>query len=240
MGSIGTGAQPVTKTTNAILVLPGDHLIIQSKRRKASIDLKRAAASCCQCNMCTDLCPRNQLGHPVEPHKFMRAATCKDIQDPEIFVNTMFCCSCGLCELYSCMQGLAPRTLMSEYKAGLRAAGLKPPQATAKPVGKEREYRKIPMKRLMARLDLTKYDREAPLNDVAADVRKVRVMLGQHIGAPALAIVKAGDKVERGQVIAEPGKGLSVAIHASISGKVMEVNEKYVMIEKQEGRVPNE
>ena len=96
------------------------------------------------------------------------------------------------------------------------------------------------MKRLMARLDLTKYDREAPLNDVAADVRKVRVMLGQHIGAPALAIVKAGDKVERGQVIAEPGKGLSVAIHASISGKVMEVNEKYVMIEKQEGRVPNE
>ena len=240
MGSIGTDAQPVTKTTNAILVLPKDHLLIQSKSRKASIDLKRAAASCCQCTMCTDLCPRNLLGHPVEPHKFMRAATCKDMQEPGIFVNTMFCCSCGLCELYSCMQGLAPRTLMTEYKAGLRAAGLKPPQAAAKPVGKEREYRKVPMKRLMARLNLTKYDREAPLNDAAIDVRKVKVLLDQHIGAPALPVVKAGDHVERGQMIAEPGKGLSVAIHASVSGKVVDVKEKYVMIEKQEGRVPNE
>ena len=91
MGNIGTGAQPVTKTTNAILVLPENHLIIQKKKRKASIDLKRAAASCCQCTMCTDLCPRNRLGHPIEPHKFMRAATCKDMQDTDTFINTMFC-----------------------------------------------------------------------------------------------------------------------------------------------------
>ena len=33
-------------------------------------------------------------------------------------------------------------------------------------------------------------------------------------------------------MIAEPGKGLSVAIHASISGTVTEVNDKYVIIEK--------
>ena len=100
MGNIGSGSQPVTKTTNAVLVLPEDHYIIQRKRQKTSIDLKRAAASCCQCTMCTDLCPRNRLGHPIEPHLFMRAATCKDVQDPNIFVNTFFCCSCGLCELF--------------------------------------------------------------------------------------------------------------------------------------------
>ena len=35
MGNIGTGAQPVTKTTNAILVLPKDHHIIQKKLKKA-------------------------------------------------------------------------------------------------------------------------------------------------------------------------------------------------------------
>ena len=34
MGNIGTGAQPVTKTTNAILVLPKDHHIIQKKLKK--------------------------------------------------------------------------------------------------------------------------------------------------------------------------------------------------------------
>ena len=156
MGFIGSGSLPVTKTTNAVLVLPEEHLIIQKKRKKTSIDLKRAAACCCQCSMCTDLCPRNRLGHPIQPHLFMRAATCKDVQEPNIFVNTMFCSSCGLCEMYSCMQGLSPRTLMAEYKAGLRANGLRPPQVEAKPVGPEREYRKVPMERLMARLDLTK------------------------------------------------------------------------------------
>lgn len=233
MGNIGTGAQAVTKTTNAVLVLPENHLIIQKKKSKASIDLKRAAASCCQCTMCTDLCPRHLLGHPIEPHKFMQAATCKDMQKTEIFINTMFCCSCGLCELYSCMQSLSPRSLMAEYKVGLRANGIKPPQGVeAKAVGPEREYRKVPMERLMARLDLTKYDREAPLDDVVVDMKRVKIMLSQHIGAPASAVVKSGDKVEMGQVIAEPGKGLSVAIHASISGTVTEVNDKYVIIEK--------
>lgn len=233
MGNIGTGSQPVTKTTNAILVLPEDHLIINKKKSKASIDMKRAAACCCQCTMCTDLCPRNRLGHPIEPHKFMLAATCKDVQDPNIFLNTMFCSSCGLCEMYSCMQGLSPRSLMAEYKAGLRAAGIKPPQGVIpKPVGTEREYRKVPMERLMARLDLTKYNKEAPLNDEVVDMKKVRILLSQHIGAPATAIVKVGDTVERGQMIAEPGKGLSVAIHASISGTVTEVSDKYVVIEK--------
>ena len=230
MGFIGTGSQPVTKTTNAVLVLPEEHLIIQKKRRKSSIDLKRAAACCCQCTMCTDLCPRNRLGHPIEPHLFMRAATCKDMQEPNIFINTMFCSSCGLCEMYSCMQGLSPRSLMAEYKAGLRA----------KPVGEEREYRKVPMERLMARLDLTKYDKEAPLDESRVPIKKVKILLSQHIGAPASAIVKQGDQVTRGQMVAEPGKGLSVGIHASIDGTVIEVSEKYIVIETQEGRAGNE
>ena len=236
MGFIGSGSQPVTKTTNAVLVLPESHYIIQRKRQKVSIDLKRAAACCCQCSMCTDLCPRNRLGHPIQPHLFMRAATCKDVQKPDIFVNTFFCSSCGLCEMYSCFQGLSPRTLMAEYKAGLRSHGLKPPAVVPKPVGEEREYRKVPMERLMARLDLTKYNREAPLDESAVPVRKVKIMLSQHIGAPASPIVKQGDTVTAGQMIAEPAKGLSVGIHASIDGVIKEVSEKYVIIETQEGR----
>ncbi|NBJ00300.1 NADH-quinone oxidoreductase subunit J [Lachnospiraceae bacterium] len=236
MGFIGSGSQPVTKTTNAVLVLPESHYIIQRKRQKVSIDLKRAAACCCQCSMCTDLCPRNRLGHPIEPHLFMRAATCKDVQKPDIFVNTFFCSSCGLCEMYSCFQGLSPRTLMAEYKAGLRSHGLKPPAVVPEPVGEEREYRKVPMERLMARLDLAKYNREAPLDESAVPVRRVKIMLSQHIGAPASPIVKQGDTVAAGQMIAEPAKGLSVGIHASIDGVVKEVSEKYVIIETQEGR----
>ena len=70
MGRIGKGSDPVTKTTNAILVLPKDHLIVQKKMRTSAIDLKRAASICCQCNTCTDLCPRNNLGHPIDPARF--------------------------------------------------------------------------------------------------------------------------------------------------------------------------
>ena len=131
------------------------------------------------------------------------------------------------------MQSLSPRSLMADYKAGLRAAGIRPPQnVVPKPVGEDREYRKVPMERLMARLDLTKYNKEAPLDNEVVDMKKVRILLSQHIGAPATAVVKVGDKVERGQMIAEPSKGLCVAIHASISGTVTEVHDKYVVIEK--------
>lgn len=232
MGFEGSGGQPVTKTTNAVLVLPEEHLLIQRKRSKSSIDLKRAAAACCQCTMCTDLCPRHLLGHPIEPHKFMRAATCKDIQDTDIFLNTMFCSSCGLCENYSCMQGLSPRSLIADYKNGLRAHGVKPFKTEAAPVADAREFRKAPMERLMARLDLAKYDKPAPISEMTGEIKRVKLMCSQHIGAPAVPVVKVGDSVAKGQMIAKPAEGLSVAVHASIGGKVEEVTEKYVIIRK--------
>ena len=234
MGNIMPGTAPITKTTNAILVFPENHYLVQRKRANTEVMLKRAAASCCQCSMCTDLCPRHLLGHPIQPHLFMRAATCKDVQDPNIFLDTFFCCSCGLCELYSCFQGLSPRTLMAEYKNGLRAAGVKAPQVQAAPVSPARELRKAPMKRLMARLDLAKYDVSAPLKDECVSVDSVKIPLRQHIGAPAVAAVKPGDMVERGQVIANPASGLSVAIHASISGRVRAADANYITIDKAE------
>ena len=233
MGFLGSASTLVTKTTNAILVLSKDHLIVQKKNRKASIDLKRAAASCCQCQMCTDLCPRHALGHPIQPHLFMRAATCKDIQDPNIFLNSFFCSGCGLCEMYSCFQSLAPRTLLAEYKNGLRAAGVKPPKVEAAPVEPARELRKAPIERLKSRLDLSRYDVDAPLQDETVEFRKVRIPLRQHIGAPAQLAVKPGDVVGRGQKIAEPAPGLSVAIHASIAGTVLEADKDFVVIENK-------
>ena len=61
-------------------------------------------------------------------------------------------------------------------------------------------------------------------------VSKVRVLLGQHIGAPAKPVVSAGDEVVRGQMIASPAQGLSVGIHASISGRVTEVTDRHIVI----------
>ncbi|WP_148862431.1 electron transport complex subunit RsxC [Marinobacter fonticola] len=46
------------------------------------------------------------------------------------------------------------------------------------------------------------------------------VPLQQHIGAPAQALIEPGQKVLKGQMLAEPQGRLSVAIHASTSGTV--------------------
>lgn len=50
------------------------------------------------------------------------------------------------------------------------------------------------------------------------------ILLGQHIGAPAKAIVKRGDEVLVGQKIAEAGGFVSAAIHSPVSGKVAKLD----------------
>lgn len=236
MGNPVEETSVVTKTTNAIIVLDKSHSLIQKKNRNAAIDLKRAASSCCQCETCTNLCPRHALGHPIEPHKFMRSAANQDFQDTNVFLNTMFCSSCGLCENFSCPQGLSPRSLITDYKMGLRKAGVKPPADVTPALVKEsRQYRKVPEERLTARLGLSKYDVEAPLQEDSywkeqQLIHKVKLMLSQHIGAPAVPVTEAGAAVRAGDMIAKPGNGLSVAIHASMDGIVREVTDKYVVI----------
>ncbi|MBQ2803751.1 MAG: SLBB domain-containing protein, partial [Lachnospiraceae bacterium] len=113
MGSFGSAYQPVTKTTNAVIVLPKNHTLVYRRQNKFSTAVARAASSCCQCQSCTDLCPRHALGHPIEPHLFMRAAANRDFQNMAPFVDTLFCSSCGLCENFSCPQGLSPRSMMA-------------------------------------------------------------------------------------------------------------------------------
>ncbi len=59
---------------------------------------------------------------------------------------------------------------------------------------------------------------------VAMPVPKLLVIpLSQHLGAPARVLVKKGDAVLAGQLIAEPGGFISAAVHASSSGKVTAV-----------------
>ena len=47
--------------------------------------------------------------------------------------------------------------------------------------------------------------------------------LSQHLGAPSKAIVRKGQEVRRGQLIAEPGGFLSVGLHSPVDGTVMSI-----------------
>ena len=53
--------------------------------------------------------------------------------------------------------------------------------------------------------------------------------LSQHIGAPAVPVVKKGDKVLRGQMIADAGGFVSVPIYSSVSGSVTAIEKRRVV-----------
>ena len=55
--------------------------------------------------------------------------------------------------------------------------------------------------------------------------KQVVIPLSQHIGTPAAAIVKQGDTVKAGTLIARSGGFVSAHIHSSVSGKVNQIGE---------------
>ena len=230
MGRIGSDSDIVTKTTNAVLILPSDHQIIKKKQAKTFINMKRAMAACCQCNYCTSLCPRNLLGHPIDPSEFMRVASNGITNEAGPYINSLYCCSCGLCEMYSCGQSLSPRTLLENCKTTLRQNGLKPTPVEPTGVFPERSRRQVPMGRLLSRLGLNVYNKTAPLSDAVIKAERVSLLLSQHIGAPAVPTVSVGDKVTENQLIAKPADGLSVGIHSPINGTVKAVGKKAIII----------
>ena len=233
-GRISSTSDVVTKTSNAILVMPKNSYIVQKRLTPITISTKRAMAACCQCRMCTDLCSRNLLGQPIEPHKIMRAVASGVPSDLSAFMGTFSCSSCGLCEMFSCGQGLNPRAIINEVKGELRKNGITPPKGVEpKPVNPDIKYRKVPMSRLVSRMGLNKYDVPAPLVDVDITAKSVKVMLGQGIGAPAVASVKKGDSVKVGDLLgAYTADKLGTSVHASVDGRVTEVTDTYVIIER--------
>lgn len=73
---------------------------------------------------------------------------------------------------------------------------------------------------------------------------KVSIPLSQHIGASAVSLVKKGDRVLAGQIIAKNDEALSCPVHASVSGVVVDIEYRnsysgagkteYVIIENDE------
>ena len=221
--------EPVQKTTGGVIVLKSDHPLIRKKTDDGDLDLKLAKAACSQCNMCTQMCPRNALGLGVEPHKIMRAAFMGQgslMGDP----NGVFsCCDCGLCSYYACNFGLSPSRMMMRMKDGLLAGGLKPEKKVRGSVAPS--FVKVPTGRLMARMGIAIYDADTPLMGKDLPVRLVQLPLKMHIGARSVPVVSKGDTVQKGQLVAEiPEGSLGARIHASISGTVSDVTERFIEI----------
>lgn len=233
MGRIVSPRDPITKTTNAIIVLPSDHTVVMNKKRNPKVVLRRAMSVCCQCRACTELCSRHLAGYPVEPHAVMRIVSNGGKGDLSVLPGAMFCSGCGLCETYSCPQGLSPRMMIDQIKSAARAAGVRPPKGMkAASVSDDAKYKRVSVERLTSRLGLSRYDVSAPMGG-EHKTETVKILLSQHIGAPSTATVKEGDSVKKGDVIAVSAKdALGVDIHSSIDGTVSSVTERYVTVKR--------
>ena len=217
----------VTKTTGGVLCLPKDHSLFQ-KKLSGDMDVRLAKAVCCQCNMCSQMCPRNSLGLHVLPHKAMMAAAYGDENLLGDYNGIFSCCDCGICTYFACNFGLKPSKITQGLKNQLLRGGVKPKKEVHGDVDRGIEEKKIPTSRMIARLGISEYDVPAPMEG-EIHTGSVRIPMRMHIGVAATPVVAQGDAVQKGQLIAEP-QGMGAKIHASIAGTVQEVNPDSIEI----------
>ncbi|MBP3912504.1 MAG: 4Fe-4S dicluster domain-containing protein [Niameybacter sp.] len=229
----------ITKTTKGILILPQDHILHKLKGSPDMSAVKRAMSSCSQCRMCTDLCPRNRLGHKVEPHKVMNAIANGLTTHYEGIETALGCCGCNVCSYFACHHELSPSKFMALIKKELLAHGERGIK-DLNPIPKKEIGTKVVASRLTSRIGLSQYDQKAQWDEITLIPSRVTISTSQHIGKKAKVLVQAGDQVEVGSLIAQMDEGgISANIHASVTGKVLCVQEDQIIIESlddKEGR----
>ncbi len=225
----------VTKTTKGLLVFPENHSVIQRKKAPLSMTLKRASAACCNCTMCTDMCPRYLLGHSIQVHKVLHVATHANLNDSESFLQSTLCCGCGVCTVMACQQMIDPQAVSMGAKGALAKAGYRRTGGLApeKP-RRERAQRLVPSEKLIDRLGIRQYVKETVKRKYMDFYpNEVNIPLSQHVGKPADPTVKVGDVVKRGDVIAKTSEdALGTTMHASIDGKIKRIDNRFIVIER--------
>lgn len=222
--------QPVTKTTSGLIVLPPDHTVVARKIMDPARVRRITNTICCQCSQCTDLCPRNLLGHRLHPHRLMRVLE-GDVTANPAAREALLCSECGICEKFACPMLVSPREVNAQIKQALMKEGIRWQASGDAPVVHPfRSTRYVPTKRLMQRLDVVKYDSHPGLVEGFVP-SVVEIALKQHIGAPAICVVSVGDKVRKGDLLGEiPEKALGARVHASIDGIVTSIDGGRIVI----------
>lgn len=226
----------VSKTTGGLLVLPNEHILIQRLTSPEKRNARIARAACDQCTDCSELCPRALLGYPVRPHKAMRTAQFSPYEASDYAIDAVFCSECGLCSKFSCPEGLTPTEMSARAKRFHLSKGVKLSDFKGTPIPHPmRSVRRVSIERLVKRLALLDYiDNYACFERVNYSCSRVVLPLKMNIGAPAQAVVRVGELVEAGQLIAQIPQGkLGAMLHASLSGRVEEVSDTHIVIAKK-------
>ncbi len=225
---------PIIKTSTGAVILPRSHYLIGRKLKPEEIKARIGKSACDQCRYCTELCPRYLLGYAVEPHQVMRslAFTATDKR----YWNRMAvnCCACGLCTLYACPESLFPKEACDASKAEMLFANIKWTGTARTKPHPMHDGRRVPVKMLMQKLDIIKYDAPAPWRDIAVEPRQLILPLKQAAGVPNRPLVRKGDEVRAGQQLGEVSdKDLGAIIHAPIAGTVTDVTDNLIVLARQ-------
>lgn len=223
----------VTKTCAGIIIIPKDHYLVSRKDRSYENMNRIGKSACDQCTACTEFCPRYLMGYDIEPHKVMRALEFTTSGEDYWNQYATYCCSCGLCTLYSCPEELFPREACDQANASMKKKGIQYKQTKEPKLHSMKEYRRVPIKLLLKRLRIENYEQPTPMVDDSPNPSMVKIPLKQHIGVPTISAVNTGDIVSTGDVIGRVPEGsLGAQVHASIGGKVTEVTSEFVTIER--------
>lgn len=231
MGGLITSLDtPVSKTTGGLLVLPKSHALIQRRMQDERTVLSVAKTVCEQCRLCTDLCPRHLIGHELSPHLLVRAVNYQQAATPQLLLTALTCSECNVCESVACPVGISPMRINRMLKRELRALNHRY-EGPLNPEDEMAKYRLIPVKRLVAKLGLSDWYQDAPLAETDFPTDKTTLLLRQHIGASAIPCVQQGERVVRGQCVADvPSGALGAPVHASIDGIVSEITEQSITV----------
>ncbi len=223
--------EPVTKTSSGAIVLDRSHPVVGRMLHPPEHKESIGKSACDQCRYCTEFCPRYLLGYEVQPHQVMRSLGFTATGAEKFSEWASLCCSCGLCTLFSCPEGLFPKEACNASKDVLRKAGFKWTGASPTEAHPMRDGRRTPIKRLMKRLEIDEYAHPAPMREAALAPSRLVLPLKQHAGAPAQAMVSAGKAVAEGEPIAAPAPdALGAVIHAPLAGVVEAVTDTAITL----------
>ncbi len=220
---------PVTKADSGLVILPAGHSLLARKSRTVKA-VRKIAYSCDQCMRCSDLCPRDLLGHGVKPHKAMISMTMGVSERLSWNGSSLYCCECSLCTLYACPEDLDPSRVMIESKRALLRSGEKPRKEET---GKNPmyDYRRTPTKLLVRRLGLEEFIRPHRFLEKDFSPAKLVLPMSQHRGSPSVPVVKAGQKVKACELIGEiPDRALGSRIFSPLTSVVEKVDKDRIIL----------
>ncbi|MFQ5603802.1 MAG: 4Fe-4S dicluster domain-containing protein [bacterium] len=227
---------PVSRTSSGFIVLARESKLAERKAQSEQTYKRIGKSACDQCSLCTEMCPRYLLGYPIKPHLVMRSLLTTGEMSESLTHWAQACCECNICSLWACPEDLDPRNVCVVTKRDLKKHDkwLSPEQLQNLTTGVHplKAHRSVPSKRLARKLGLGAFTAEAPFSRAIEEPAEVAIPLQPSFGAAPNPIVQEGQKVQKGQVLAEaPPAQLGVPIHASISGIVKSVND-FVVISK--------